>query len=332
MLKRLKKLTQINAPSGSEEKIHAFITEEIKDYVDEITTDALGNLIAHKKGNGKRVMFAAHTDEIGLIVTYITEKGFLKVSNLGGVSAKTALHQRVCFTNGTIGVVALDDSEGNDSQELHLSDLYVDIGAKNEEEASKIVSVGDSAAFCGAFQVNGNTVTSKALDDRSGCAVLIEAIRQIKNHSNDLYFVFTASEELGLRGAKTAAFSVAPDFAVAIDVTRTGDVPGKLKMSVGLGEGAAIKIKDSSFLAHPFMKRFMTEVCNEKKIAYQYEVLEKGGTDSGAIHLSNGGVITGCVSIPTRYIHTPVETADIRDMESAAALISFMIEKGFRIS
>lgn len=331
MLELLKKLTQTNAPSGSEELIHSIITDEIKDYVDEITIDALGNLIAHKKGNGERVMFAAHTDEVGLIVTFITEKGFLKVSNLGGISASSALHQRVCFTNGTKGLVALDDSNTETAKEIRLSDLYVDIGAKDYDEACKLVSIGDCAAFCGELISDGNIVISKALDDRSGCAVLIETIKQIKTYNNDLYFVFTASEELGLRGAKASSFSVAPDFAVAIDVTRTGDTPGKLQMAVTMGNGAAIKIKDSSFLAHPFIKQFMTDTCLEHDIPYQYEVLERGGTDSGAIHLSNGGVITGCISIPTRYIHSPAEMADLRDMKSAVALAAAMIEKGFHL-
>lgn len=331
MLELLKKLTQANAPSGNEERLHQIITEEIKNYVDEITIDPLGNLIAHKKGAGPRVMFAAHMDEIGLIVTYITEKGFLKVSNLGGVSPATALFQRVCFANGTKGVVALDDTDADFSKGLRLSDLYLDIGAASKEEAEQKVSVGDAATFCGDFYANGNTVISKALDDRSGCAALIAAIQQFKNNSNDLYFVFTVSEELGLRGAKTSAYSVKPDYAVAIDVTRTGDVPGKLNMAVSLGKGAAIKIKDSSFLAHPYIKKFMTDTCTEHGIAHQFEVLERGGTDSGAIHLSGGGVMSGCISIPTRYIHSPCEMLDLQDLDAAVKLTVKLIEKGFHM-
>ena len=329
MLELLKKLTQTNAPSGNEERLHNIITEEIKDYVDEITIDPLGNLIAHKRGNGAKVMFAAHMDEIGLIVTYITDKGFLKVSNLGGVSPTTALHQRVIFADGTVGVVALDDTNADLSKGIRLSDLYVDIGAGSREEAEKLVSIGDCAAFCGDFYANGNTVISKALDDRSGCAVLISAIKQIKTVKNDLYFVFTISEELGLRGAKTSAYSIAPDYAVAIDVTRTGDTPSKLSMAVSLGGGAAIKIKDSSFLAHPYIKQLMKDTCEEFCIPHQFEVLEAGGTDSGAIHLTGGGVATGCISIPTRYIHSPCEQINLRDLESAARLAVKMIEKGF---
>ena len=328
MLKLLEKLTQIPAPSGSEERIHDAIREEIAPFVDEISVDALGNLIAHKKGNGARVMFAAHTDEIGLIVTFITDKGLLKVSNLGGVSAINALYQRVCFANGTEGVVSLDNTNLEDGKTPRLSDLYVDIGASTQEEAEKKVRIGDTAAFCGKFSTQGNMAVSKALDDRAGCVVLIETIKQIKSHTNDLYFVFTASEELGLRGAKAAAFTVNPDYAVAIDVTRTGDVPGKLEMAVRLGGGAAIKIKDSSFMAHPYIKQRMTEICEENGIPHQFEVLEQGGTDSGAIHLSGGGVPSGCISIPTRYIHSPAEMIDIRDLEAAIRLAVSLIEKG----
>ena len=329
MLELLKKLTQINAPSGSEEHLHSIICDEIKDFVDDIKIDALGNLIAHKKGGGPRVMFAAHMDEIGLIVTYITDKGFLKVSNLGGVSPTTALYQRVKFANGIMGVVALDDTDADISKGIKMSDLYVDIGAKNREDAEKLIKIGDTAAFCGEFYFDGKTVISKALDDRSGCAVMIQAIKQLKTVKNDLYFVFTASEELGLRGAKTSAYTVNPDYAVAIDVTRTGDTPSKLEMAVSLGAGVAIKIKDSSFMAHPYIKQLMKDVCEEHSIPHQFEVLERGGTDSGAIHLSGGGVPSGCISIPTRYIHSPAEEINADDLDAAVKLMSKLIEKGF---
>ncbi len=169
MLKLLEKLTQTTAPSGSEAELHDLIREEIKDFVDEISVDALGNLIAHKKGQGARVMFAAHTDEIGLIVTFITDEGYLKFSNLGGVLPMNALYQRVRFINGTEGVVALDNTNVADKKEPFLSDLYVDIGAKNKEEAETMVKIGDTAVFCGHFATRGNRIVSKALDDRCGC-------------------------------------------------------------------------------------------------------------------------------------------------------------------
>jgi len=325
----LKKLTQINSPSGNEETISKFIENEIKDYVDEVYYDNLGNLIAHKKGKGSRVMFDAHTDEIGVIALFIEDNGYVRFSNLGGVSPYNALYQRVRFLNGTEGVVAVDCSRDDIMKNLKLSDLYIDIGAKDKEEAKTKISIGDVAAFVGDFSDLGEKIVSKALDDRVGCYCLIRTIKEIKSQKNDLYFVFAAAEELGLRGAKAAAQSICPDYAVAIDVTSTGDTLGKRKMAVRAGAGAAIKIKDNSILCHPYIKSLMLETCEENKIPYQLEVLEFGGTDAGAIHLSCGGVATGAISIPTRYVHSPAEMIDKNDIEAAITLCKKLIEKGF---
>ncbi len=325
----LKKLTQITSPSGNEESVCNFIEEEIKPYVDEIYRDNLGNLIAHKKGNGARVMFDAHTDEIGIIATFIEENGYIRFTNLGGVSPYNALYQRVRFLNGVEGVVTFDASRDDIMKNLTLSDLYIDIGAKDKVACEKKISIGDAAAFVGEFSDYGDKVVSKALDDRVGCYCLIRTIKEIKSQKNDLYFVFAASEELGLRGAKAAAESIGPDYAVALDVTATGDTLGKRKMAVSLGGGAAIKIKDNSILCHPYIKDLMTKTCIKYNIPYQFEVLEFGGTDAGAIHLSKGGVATGAVSIPARYVHSPCEMVDKGDIEAAINLCIKMIENGF---
>lgn len=325
-MRLLKILSQAAAPSGNEERIRDIIINEVKDLADEVYTDNLGNLIVHKKGDGPRLMLDAHMDEIGIIVTFIEENGLIRFSNLGGLMLHTAISQRVRFLNGVSGIVY---KEMNDQKEVKLSELYIDIGADSREEAEKQVSVGDVAVFEGSFEEKENRIISKALDDRAGCYILIEALKKIKTNKNDLYFVFSVSEELGLRGAKAATFHVNPDFAVAIDVTRTGDTPGKLKMAVKLGEGVAIKVKDSSVLCHPVVKNKMVEVCQAHRIPYQMEVLESGGTDAGAIHVSNGGVPSGCISLPMRYIHTPSETIDKRDLESAISLMVHLIETGF---
>lgn len=325
----LKKLTQITAPSGNEEGICDFIENEIKDYVDEIYKDNLGNLIAHKKGNGARVMFDAHADEIGVIAMFIEECGYVRFTNLGGVSPYNALHKRVIFLNGTQGIVSVDNSREDIMKNLKLSDLYIDIGAKNRVEAENKISIGDVAAFEGEFVDLGDRVVSKALDDRVGCYCLIRTIKEIKTQKNDLYFVFASSEELGLRGAKAAAASISPDYAVALDVTSTGDTLGKRKMAVKLGGGAAVKVKDNSILCHPYVKALMIELCEKNNIDYQMEILEAGGTDAGAIHLSGGGVATGAISIPTRYIHSPSEMADKKDIESVIKLCVKLIETGF---
>ncbi len=324
-MKLLKLLTQAAGPSGNEETVRSVISREADKLSDEIYTDKAGNLICHIKGAGPRVMLDAHMDEIGIIVTFVEENGLLRFSNLGGLMILSAISQRVRFLNGTCGVVY---KEMNDQKEPKLSDLYIDIGANSREEAEEKVRVGDVACFEGAFEEVGDRVVSKALDDRVGCYVLLETMKRLKNHPNDLYFVFTVSEELGLRGAKAAAYNVAPDFAVAVDVTRTGDLPGKQKMAVSLGKGAAIKVKDNSVLCHPYIKNQMKEICEQERIPYQMEVLENGGTDTGAIHVSNGGVPSGCISIPTRYIHTPSETVDKNDVDGAIRLLTRLLEHG----
>lgn len=331
MLNLLKKLTDITAPSGSESLLFDVIKSEIEPYVDEIYTDALGNLTAHKKGNGKKVMFSAHMDEIGLIATFITDEGFVRTAPIGGVNPYYALSARVRFTNGTLGVVWADLSEKNELKNLKIGDLYIDIGARSKKEAEEIISVGDTAGFLGDYFEAGHSVVSKSLDNRAGCAVLIQAIKNIKKYENDLYFVFSYGEELGLRGAKTAAYAINPDFAVAIDVTRTGDSLDKTKMAVSLGGGAAIKVKDNSVMCHPYIKTLMQKTAEKYGIKYQTEVLERGGTDAGAIHISRGGVITGAVSVPTRYIHSISETADINDLKACAELAEKLIEEGFKM-
>ena len=327
-MKLLKTLTQAAGPSGNEERIRDVIIHEVKDYADELYTDPAGNLIVHKKGDGPRLMLDAHMDEIGIIVTFVEENGLLRFSNLGGLMLNTVISQRVRFLNGVSGTVY---REANGEKEIKLSEMFIDIGATSREEAEEKISVGDVAVFEGSFEERGTRIVSKAIDDRVGCYLLIEALKKIKTHVNDLYFVFSVSEELGLRGAKAAAYNVKPDFAVAIDITKTGDLPGKAKMAVKLGDGVAIKIKDSSVLCHPYMKNRMIETCKEYGIPFQLEVLESGGTDTGAIHVSNGGVPSGCISIPTRYIHTPSEMIDKRELESALTLLVKLIETGFSL-
>ncbi|MBR7164333.1 MAG: M42 family metallopeptidase [Clostridia bacterium] len=327
MFELLEKLCTASAPSGCEKQVRELIEKEISPYVDSVETDVMGNLIACKKGSGKKLMFAAHMDEIGVIATCHGEKGQVYVSALGGVDPYASLFQRVRFLNGTEGVLALDGT--NDLlKSLTMQKLYADVGAKNEEEAKKLVPVGEAGVFVGDYKEQNGCVISKALDNRVGCFILIEAIKKMKQNKNDLYFVFTVSEELGLRGAKTAAFTVNPDYAVAIDVTRTGDVPSSDKMALELKKGVIIKVMDRSFIAHPLVKERMVTLCEQNKIEYQMGVLEKGGTDAGAIHLSGGGVPTGVIAIPTRYIHTPGEIVAKSDVENAILLATALIEEG----
>lgn len=320
MFDLVKKLTGIFGVSGNEEEIREVIKSEITGYVDDIYVDPIGNLIAVKKGTGKKIMLAAHMDEIGIMATFIDDDGFIRFSNVGWVSQYYALGQRVKFKNGAVGAVFYEEKL-DEMKNLKLSKMYIDIGAKNREDAEKKVRIGDTACFVGDTVQEGDMIISKALDDRSGCAVLIKVLKEMPETENELYFVFTVQEELGLRGAKTSAYGIMPDMAIAVDVTDTGDTPECGLMEVKCGGGPAIKIKDKSIMAHPDVKRLLEDSARELGIPYQYEVLEKGGSDPGAIHLTGGGVPSGAISIPCRYIHSPVETVNINDLENAVKLL-----------
>ena len=324
MLDLINKLTKTFGVSGNEEDIRKVIRQEITGYVDEIKQDALGNLIAIKKGTQKKIMFAAHMDEIGIIVTHIEDNGFLRFSVVGGVDYKLELTSRVKFNNGIIGVVYFEEKV-NKNKNIETNRYFVDIGAKNKEEAMKMISVGDTASFVSNFIVQNDRIISKALDDRLGCAVLISLIKENIKTDNEIYYVFTVQEEVGARGAKVCAYDIKPDLAVAVDVTDTGDMLNDNHMAVALGNGVAIKIKDRSVIAHPVVKDLLINKAKENDIPYQLEILEYGGTDAGSIHLVDKGVITGGVSIPTRYIHTVSEMADVSDIENAVKLLKCAI-------
>ncbi len=321
----LENLLMTFGPSGNEDSIRKVIKDEIKDYVDEIKIDALGNLLAIKKAEGKKIMVASHMDEIGVMITNIDDNGFLRFTNIGGVSPFTSLFQRVIFKDGTIGAIAMEKLD--EIKDLKLNKMYIDIGAPNKEEALKKVNVGDVAAFYSPFAYQNNCIISKALDNRIGCFVAIETIKELKNCPNEVYFVFTVQEEVGLRGARTAAYGINPDIGIALDVTLTGDTPKAATMDVSLGKGVAIKVKDNSIIAHPKVKNLMVETAIENNIPYQFEILEGGGTDSGAIHLTRSGVPSGVISIPSRYVHSPSEMICIQDVENAIKLLVKILEK-----
>lgn len=322
----LKKVTQVFGVSGNEDEIREVIISEIKNYVDEIKVDAMGNLIAVKKGRKKKIMLAAHMDEIGIIATFIDEKGFIRFSNVGGVSAYNSLAQRVKFRNGTTGCINVEEKL-EDYKGLKLGKMYIDIGCKNREETEKLVKIGDAASFIGEFHVQGDCAISKAMDNRSGCAVLIELIKTLPKTDNEIYFVFTTQEEIGLRGAKTAAFGIMPDCALAIDVTIAGDTPECNNREVKLGRGPAIKIKDSAYIAHPEIRRKLEELANRNGIAYTLELLDRGGSDPGAIQTTGAGVPCGGISIPCRYVHTVSEIVNINDLKNCVKLAALFIKE-----
>lgn len=316
----MQRLNAAHGPAGDEAGVRQVITELARPYADEITTDTLGNLIVRKKGSGPKVMFAAHMDSIGFIVTHIEKEGFLRVGRLGGITPHEVVFTPVRFKNGTRGVIVAEEKA--EFGKLKLDECYIDIGVKSEEEAKKLVRVGDTAVSDTALISMGNKVVSPYMDNRISCAVLLAALEKMPAQCpNDVYFVFTVQEEVGIRGAKTAAYAIDPDYGVAVDVTDVDDTPGSAKNgTVQLGKGAAVKVMDSSVICHPDVVSKLSELAAKKEIPVQKDILRAGGTDAGAIHISRTGVRTGGISVPCRYIHTPVEMTDEADFKACVEL------------
>jgi len=322
------KLAAAHSPSGQEKAVAQVIADYARPYADEITTDVMGNLFVHKKGPGPKLMFSAHMDSIGLVVTYIEEDGSVRFGRLGGVDPESVQNTPVRFENGTVGAIKVHGKA--DTKHLTLDDLYLDIGAGSREEAQAMVKVGDTAVYAAPTVKNGKRVISPYTDNRISCAVLLKALEKVGESQNDLWFVFSVQEELGLRGAKTAAYAVDPDYGVAVDVTVAFDWPGASKVgSAAMGKGAAIKVMDSSVICHPDMVKRLEGLACEGNIPYQLDVLIKGGTDAGMIHQSRIGVVTGGVSIPCRYVHTPTESIDLGDAEACVDLLAALAEDKF---
>jgi endoglucanase len=321
----IQKLTETFSPSGSEAAIRQVILKEIKPLVDEIREDALGNLIACKRSRsktGKSLMLAAHMDEIGLMATHIDENGFVRFTGLGGVHPVALAGGRVRFVNGQSGVVGTDRL--NEPTRLPtLDQCFIDVGATSSRDCP--IRIGDVCAFDRPFLDLGGRLVAKAMDNRIGCAVLIEAMRTIRTSPYQLIFVFTVQEEVGVRGATTSAFGVNPDLGLAVDVTDTGDTPHSSKMEVALGGGPAVKIRDSGMLSDPRIVAWMVQTAEKKGIPYQREVLLAGSTDARAIQLSRSGCPTGCLSIPCRYIHSPSEMVDYGDVQQSVKLITALL-------
>lgn len=325
----LKELVKPTAVSGRENSISAVIEKLMAPYCDEIKKDAMGNLFAIKKGcskSPKKLMFAAHMDEIGFMVNFIEESGRVRFATIGGINFTAAAYSEIVFENGTRGVLVPEaDCKAAD---MTADRCYVDIGASNRKEAMRRVKTGDTFALVGKVsRLAGSRVFGRPLDNRIGCAVLIEAAKNMKKPENDVYFVFTSQEEVGLRGARCAAFGIMPDYALAVDVCTAGDVPGVKNMPSVLGGGAAIKLKDASVICDGELVKLLKETAEENKIKYQYEILVAGGTDTAAMQTAGAGCPAGCISIPTRYIHSGVELIDMKDAEAASSLFCTFAEK-----
>ncbi len=318
----VKKLVEITAPSGYESPLRAAVRSEVEALANQITVDALGNLIARKDpttgGGGLKVMLSAHMDEIGIIVTHVDENGFVRFTTIGGVRPHTCLGGRVRFLNGAGGVIGSDRME-DPMRTPGFEQLFIDVGAASRKDCP--VKVGDIAGFERPFTEMGPRLVSKAMDDRIGVAVLIETLRQLKDTPHTVYFVFSTQEEVGLRGATTAAYGVDPDLGLAVDVTGTGDTPKGSKMEVKLGDGPAVKVRDGGMLSDPRVVSWMVKTAHQQKLPYQLEVLEGGTTDARAIQLTRSGIPVGCLSIPCRYVHSPSEMVDLNDVQNAVRLM-----------
>jgi len=334
-MKLLKKLSETPGIPGREEAIRVIVREALAGHVDDIKTDRLGNVVAHKKGTGPKVVIAGHMDEIGFLVSYIDEEtGFLRIEPVGGFDPRTLIAHRVSVhakggdIYGLIGIKpihVLTEEERKKTPEI--KDLFIDTGLSGKE-AKERVRVGDPVTLVQTFADLGKLVTGKALDDRLGVYVGIEAVKRIGKHKADIYFVATVQEEVGCRGARTSGFAVDPDIGVALDVTIACDIPGvpANEQVTRLGKGAAIKVKDSASISHPGLVQFLMNLAEQRKIPYQLEILPRGGTDAGVIQAGREGVAVITISIPTRYVHTVVETVHKDDVEATINLLVAFLE------
>lgn len=330
MYSTLRTLCLYPSISGREAAVRDKINEMISPFVDESYTDNLGNLIALKRGyadDKKKIMLCAHMDEIGFIVTYIDDKGFIRISTVGGISLVASAFSEVVSERGVKGVL-VPESELK-AVDFAANKFIIDIGAKSKKDAERRVKIGDFFVVTPSLtKLSGKRVAGRPLDDRIGCAVMLKIAKSLasKPQKNDVYYVFSVQEEVGCRGAKPASFAVAPDYALVYDVTGTGDSVGAKHMACALGDGAAIKIKDSSVICHVEVVELLKGLAREKNIPHQLEILTYGGTDTSSIQMTGSGAKVGALSIPTRYIHSAVETADLGDAEACVALSEAFIE------
>ncbi len=331
----LKQLSEATGIPRHEHAVRAIIEKALAGHVDTIKTDPLGNLIAHKKGDGPVVMIAAHMDEIGFIVKFIEEKtGFLRIHPLGGFDPKTLIAHRVVVHGekgdlvGAIGTKPVHILTEEEKKKLpELKDLFVDVGLPEEEVRGR-VAIGDPVTLRQDFILSEHTFSGKALDDRAGVYIGINAIKQAKKTACDLYFVGTTQEEVGLRGAQVSGFAIAPQIGIALDTTLAVDVPDvpAADRITRLGGGVAIKLADSASISHPGLVRAMQRLAAERKIPYQMEILPRGGTDAGAMERAQAGAAVVTLSLPTRYVHSVVETGHRDDLKAAIDLLSAFIE------
>ncbi len=330
-LNNIKEIVCINGVSGREGEVARKLQSLIAPYTDESYIDALGNLIALKRGSGEKkekIMLCAHMDEIGFIVTFIEESGMIRIAPIGGINFVAAAFCEVEFENGVVGVLVPET--GVAASAYTFDKFYVDIGATSQKEAEHKVKIGDCLTLKHRVtKLQGSRIAGRPLDDRIGCFVMLEIAERLAEVevNDDVYYVFSVQEEVGLRGSKPSSFAVAPDVAIAFDVTGTGDSIGAKPMAVKVGGGAAIKIKDSSVICHTGLVEELISTAKTERILYQTEILTYGGTDTSSMQSAGCGSKAGAISIPTRYIHSGVELIDLKDVEATVKLCTAYIAR-----
>jgi putative aminopeptidase FrvX len=321
----IKKLAEAYGPSGREDAIREMVRSEVEPFADEIEISPMGGLHAFKnRGAHPKVMLAAHMDEIGVVISNIDGRGFTRFEPVGGVKTSILYGQRVQFPGDMRGVIGVE-LDRNSKKGPTLAEHFIDFGI--EDRSHTPVSVGDFGVFERSLLHLGDRLVGKSLDDRVGVAILIEILRRLKETPHEVQFAFTVQEEVGQRGALTSAYALEPDIGIAVDLTATGDTPKGWKLETRLGEGAAIKVRDRRTLTDPRILGLLEARAQAAGIAYQREVRRGGGTDAAGIQMSRAGVPTGCVSIPARYLHTPSEMVDMRDVQAAVALLLEVLSK-----
>ena len=329
MKQLIQTLTQIPAPSGREDELRAAVQKMIQPYADEVRVDALGNLIARKgkqAKDGKRIMLAAHLDEVGLIVSHVDARGFARISPLGGFAPHRKVGMRVRFLNGARGVIGVESDAEQKDRVPSMDRYYVDTGATSEKNCP--VKVGDVAVFDADFQDLGDRVIGRALDDRIGVALLVESLTRLKSGRNEVWYVFTVQEEVGARGAGPASYGIDPEIGLAVDVTTATDTPNARERNpIALGDGPAIKLKDAGVVADPRLVEALTRAAEKNRIPHQFEIAEGVASDARAMQLTGLGAQAGGIAIPLRYLHSPSEMIDMTDVNNAGRLLAAFLRE-----
>ncbi len=332
---QLKELTEINSVCGNEHAVRNKLKEMVSPYATEVTVDSMGNLIAFKKGlkpGGKKVVISAHMDEVGFIVTDINDDGYIKFSSVGSVDPRIMLAQRVVIGDdkvpGVMGVKAVHLQTADERQKvIQYKNMYIDIGASSKDDASSKVHRGDYIAFDSSYREFGDgMVKAKALDDRVGCAIMAELIKY--DYENDIYFAFTTQEEIGVRGATIVAKRVKPEIAIMLESTTCADTAGSEphEYVTEIGKGSAISLMDRSGHSDRELNSFITNLAEEKQIEYQYKKSGMGGNETRAYQTSALPCRTAAISLPTRYLHSPVSSAKLSDIEKMYDLLKAICE------